>query len=58
MDIQNTNDFIEAIRAQRTEHADSAAKWFAAYMAEKSRADKLQAEVDELKVKRPKLVVE
>ena len=43
------NDFIEAIRAQRTEALDSAANWFSKFMAEKKRADDLQKKLDEIK---------
>lgn len=47
----NTNDFIEAIRAQRTEALDGQARWFAQYVAEKQRADKLDTRVKELEQK-------
>ena len=49
MDSNQANDFIEAIRAQRTEALDSAANWFAKFMAEKKRAEDLQAQLDKLK---------
>ena len=49
MDSNQANDFIEAIRAQRTEALDSAANWFSKFMAEKKRSDDLQAQLDKMK---------
>ena len=42
------NSYIEAIRAQRTEHADASAKWFAMYMAAKAALEVSDARVKEL----------
>lgn len=47
----DTNAFIEAIRAQRTENADASAKWFAQFMAAKAALDKAEARVKELEDK-------
>lgn len=47
----STANFIEAIRAQRTEAQDASANWFAKFMVEKTRADKAEARVKELEAK-------
>ena len=47
--MNDAADFIEAIRAQRTEALDSAANWFAKFMVEKRRADDLQNQLNKLK---------
>ena len=55
--VGNAN-FIEALRAQRTENADASANWFAKMMVEKTRSDKAEARVKELEEKyepKPKL---
>ena len=48
----------EALSAQRNEHANKEAHWFALYMAEKERVRQLDAKVKELTPKaEPKLEI-
>ncbi len=45
--------FKEALSAQRNEHANKEAHWFAQYMAAQERIKQLEAQVKELSPKEP-----
>ena len=45
----NVNDFIEALRAQRTEALDAQAQWFAKFCASQKRVKELEAELAKFK---------
>jgi len=48
----NQADFIEAIRAQRTEALDQSASWFTKFVAASKRIAELEAELAALRKKK------